>query len=326
MSVRYDVSHLTACRHTVRRWPSIVSAAVPSQLHEGMIELFRQRPSLAAKLLAGPFGFDVPGYQQIRLDANELTDVKPTEYRADSVITLDNGDGAVLSVVVEVQLNRDDGKRRSWPVYLTTLHARHGCPAVLLVVCANAAVASWCAEPIPLGHPDFVLRPLVAGPQRVPVVTDPQVATECPELVVLSTIAHAGDPDPDRVFPALLRAFGSVDEENGKLYLDLVGAALPKAARQRLEAMMTTGTYEYQTEFVRRLDEREKRRVAEGVARGEARGEAQALLMFLEARGVPVPEDVRARVVECTDREQLNTWVRRAATATCIHDVFDTSD
>lgn len=33
----------------------------------------------------------------------------------------------VLAVVVEVQLDRDPRKRRSWPPYLATLHARPGC-------------------------------------------------------------------------------------------------------------------------------------------------------------------------------------------------------
>jgi hypothetical protein len=38
-----------------------------------------------------------------------------------------------------------------------------GRAALLLVVALDASVARWCAQPIELGHPGFMLRPLVAG-------------------------------------------------------------------------------------------------------------------------------------------------------------------
>jgi hypothetical protein len=48
----------------------------------------------------------------------------------------------------------------------------------------------------------------------------------------------------------------------------------------------------------------------------------RALLAILNARGIPVPDDARARITGCTDLDQLETWVRRAATATTIQDLF----
>jgi hypothetical protein len=56
---------------------------------------------------------------------------------------------------------------------LTGLFSSHDCPAVLLVVCAGQRIAAWASEPITIGHPGFVLRPLVLGPDLVPVITDP---------------------------------------------------------------------------------------------------------------------------------------------------------
>lgn len=88
----------------------------------------------------------------------------------------------------------------------------------------------------------------------------------------------------------------------------IVFAALPEAARHHLEALMASPTYEYASEFVRR-------HVFQGRAQGRARGEATAVLAVLDARGIAVPDDLRARIAECTDLEQLDTWVRRAATA-----------
>ena len=43
--------------------------------------------------------------------------------------------------------------------------------------------------------------------------------------------------------------------------------------------------------------------------------------MVLEARGIEVSEDVRSRVIECTDLEQIEVWVRRAATVESAEDL-----
>ncbi|HZN19336.1 MAG TPA: hypothetical protein VFB84_14345 [Micromonosporaceae bacterium] len=85
----------------------------------------------------GPLGVAVPEFHKARLSAGDLTDVVPTEYRADAVVTLDVADTPVFAVVVEVQLRADARKRRTWPVYVTTVYARLGCPVVLLVVCPD---------------------------------------------------------------------------------------------------------------------------------------------------------------------------------------------
>jgi hypothetical protein len=91
---------------------------MPSHLHEVLIEMFRDRPALAADLLAGPLGIAVPAFHSARMSAGELTDVSPTEYRADAVVTLNVAESPVFAVVVEVQLSVDARKRRSWPVYV----------------------------------------------------------------------------------------------------------------------------------------------------------------------------------------------------------------
>lgn len=54
-------------------------------MHDALVELFRQRPSLAAELLAEPLGVELPAWREARLDAGDLTEVLPTEYRADAV-------------------------------------------------------------------------------------------------------------------------------------------------------------------------------------------------------------------------------------------------
>jgi len=48
----------------------------------------------------------------------------------------------------------------------------------------------------------------------------------------------------------------------------------------------------------------------------------RALLSILDARGIPVPDGVHNRITSCTDLDQLDTWVRRAITATTVDDLF----
>ena len=75
---------------------------------------------------------------------------------------------------------------------------------------------------------------------------------------------------------------------------------------------MATATHRYQSDFARRY-----------FSQGEAKGEAKALLAILDARGVHVPDDIRADIATCTDIAQLESWIRRAATADKIQDVVD---
>ncbi|MGH3842690.1 MAG: hypothetical protein ACRDS0_14780 [Pseudonocardiaceae bacterium] len=305
---------------------------MPSAVHEMLIEMVVQRPSLVAELLVDALGMDLPAYQGVRVESGELTELAPTEYRADAAVVLTSAGTPVLAVVVEVQLSRDPGKRWSWPVYLTTLRARWRCPTVLLVVCVDPATAAWCATPIQLGYPGALVTPLVVGPNRVPVVTDVDPAPGAgPEWAVLSAMAHGADPAHRAVLDALLAALAGIDEQRATLYLDVVLTALPLAARSHLETLMTTQAHEYQSDFARRYffqgeaqgrAEGESEGEAKGEAKGRAEGRAEAVLGVLDARGIDIPADARNRITECGDLGQLDIWVRRAATADTIQDLF----
>lgn len=285
---------------------------MPSITHEGLLQPFAHRPALAAELLADPLGIKLPSWQHARLGSSDLTELVPTEYRADTVIVLSDAGRPVLTVVLEVQLRVDRRKRFSWPVYLANLRARLGCPTVLLVVSPNPVTAAWCADPIELGHPDWVLTPLVLGPDRMPVVTDPVQARRSPELAVLSALAHGGrHPQRQRVLTAFLEALRWVERDQAQIYHDVVSAVLPRAARAYLEGLMSTKTYQWQSDFALRH-----------IAQGEAQGEAKAVLTVLASRGVDVPDDTRQQIASCTDHDQLDRWIRRAATADSIDDLF----
>jgi hypothetical protein len=65
--------------------------------------------------------------------------------------------------------------------------------------------------------------------------------------------------------------------------------------------------------------------VAEGRAEGVAEGRALALIAFLEARDLTPSDEQRARILACEDAVELGRWIKKAARATSLDDVFDAS-
>ncbi|WP_437914603.1 hypothetical protein WME73_02315 [Sorangium sp. So ce302] len=191
-----------------------------------------------------------------------------------------DADKPVRVIIVEVQLRKDDDKPFSWPAYLTVSRDQHRCQAGLLVVAPDPLVADWCAQPIEIGVPGFVLRPPVLRRDSVPVVTDPAEAVRRPELGVLSAMAHGETEQGATIAGAVLPAIQGLDDERARFYYDLLYNSLNDAARRALEAMMKG--YEYQSDLA-------KKYVAQGRDEGRVEGAARALLSVLRARGIAVP-------------------------------------
>ena len=296
---------------------------MPSLPHESLVALFRNRPALAAELLEQGLRLTLPDHDDLRIDSAALTEVAPVPYHADLVVQLWSQGVLVLGIVVEVQLGRDAEKRLTWPLYVASLRARLGCPCWLLVLSPEAAIARWCAEPIDLGHPGFALNPLVLGPDAVPLLVTIDRARAAPELAVLSAMAHGAGPSGFEVALAALGAVAGLDEENGRLYTDLVMASLGGAARQAMEDLMSTGNYEYQSEFARRyVAQGRAEGAAEGKVEGKVEGKADGVLVVLRARGLVVAHDVEDRVRRCTDIAQLDEWLRRAVVVASAEQIF----
>jgi hypothetical protein len=217
-------------------------------------------------------------------------------------------------VIVEVQLAADPKKRLSWPAYVTVARAVHGCPAALLVVAPDPAVAGWCAEPIETGVPGFVLRPPVLRRTAVPVVTDREEAARRPELGVLSAMAHGETEQGESIAAAVLPAIRGLDDDRFRFYCDLVYNSLNEAARRALEAMMKG--YEYQSDFA-------KKYVAQGRAEGRTEEAAHAVLTVLQARGLAVPDSARERILAQKDTERLERWLEKAVVAPSVAAVLE---
>jgi len=299
---------------------------MPTLLHETLVMLFREWPRLAPELIREALDQTLPEFDDVTLQDANLSQILPTEFRADLVVLLRAG-RPVFGIVVEIRLNADGEKRYSWPVYLTTLRAKYRCPCCLLVVTPDAAVARWAARPMELGPSGDVVTPLVIGPDAIPVVTDVEVARERPELALLSVQAHGKTERGFEVGRAALLAADGLSDERRMVYCELISWAVHEAAHRQLEEQMRLADIGVRNEEMRKYFERgyaeggAKGR-AEGQAEGRAEGQAKALLRVLAARGLEVTESQRDQIQQCTDFDALDRWLDRAVTVRGAEELF----
>jgi Domain of unknown function (DUF4351) len=311
---------------------------MPARLHEDLLRLFQNRPALAAELAREALHAELPDYSEVRLDSENLSQLRPAQYLADLVILLGRhnvaqddakdvapGDAqdiasgnaqdvayagakdVVHGIIVEVQLHRDKSKPFVWPAYVCNLRNRIRSPVCLMVMAADESVARWASRSIDLGGGNR-FTPWVLGPDNVPEVTDEIKAKEDPELAILSAVAHGGDADAEkamqiaRVAEAALRG---LDTEREALYRDMLDQALSEVARRALQSM-NPAKYEYRGPFA-------KHHYGRGLSAGEAKGRAELVLRQLSLRFGALPEtaqeSLRGASIEELDRigEQLLT-------------------
>lgn len=258
---------------------------MPSRLHEDLLRLFQNRPVLAAELAREALHATLPEFSEAHADSANLSDLRPTEYRADLVVLLRRKD-VVYGIVVEVQLTRDQSKEYTWPAYVCNLRGRIRCPVCLLVMTVDPDVTRWAARSIDLGGDNF-FKPWVLDLGGVPEVTDEKKAKEDPELAVLSVMAHGRDSDVEKAAKIALAAeaaFLDLDTDRSTLYRDMLDQALSEAARKAL-LYMNPAKYEYRGEFAKRY-----------YGQGLAEGRAELVLRQLSLRFGTVPEEAQAKV------------------------------
>ena len=292
---------------------------MPSVTHESLVDLFRDCPALAPELLRH-VGTRLPDGTTPRITSAELVDLDAAEYRADVVIRLDKAnDEPARAIIVEVQLDRDSRKRRSWPLYVAGVHARLGCLATLLVVTIDDGIAAWCGQPIRLDTHGSAIHPVVIGPKRLPWITDFQQAHTLPELAVLSAAARGNERDGAEIALAALSACQQLDSFRSIRYADFIIASLSQAARITLEKLMSLHKYQFQSEFAKKYVKQGR---DEGRDEGYVEGQRQLLRSLLEKRFGALPDEV-ARRVNAANVEQLNAWGENFVFAQTLDAVFD---
>jgi flagellar biosynthesis/type III secretory pathway protein FliH len=124
-------------------------------------------------------------------------------------------------------------------------------------------------------------------------------------------------PTPhDRFFR---HVFADPEQAEGELRTVLPAAIVARALGPRAEEAFMTGAQLLREEGRQqgRAEGKAEGKAegrAEGEAKGKAEGKAQAVLAVLEARGLRISDEQRARVLGCADLDELERWVRKAVT------------
>ncbi|WP_437877280.1 hypothetical protein [Sorangium sp. So ce513] len=301
---------------------------MPTLEHNALVEMFREHPELAPRLLATLLHVEVPPHASVAVVESSLDQLIPVEYRADLVLELrDEGDALVLAIVLEVQRDVDPDKKYSWPAYVAVVRARKRCDTIVLVVAPDAGVAAWAAEAIDLGLGRGHVAPLVLGPAVVPEITDPADAEQETELAVLSAMAHGNGPSGLTVVEAALAGLVRLDQAHAMVYFQVIWNGLREPMRQALEALVMERQIEGEATFppsLQRLMDRCKLEGVregrlEGVREGRLAGKRDTLLRLLARAGIALTEGESARVQACTDVATLDRWIENvlgAKTAT----------
>jgi hypothetical protein len=298
---------------------------MPSPRHDTINRLFRDRPVLAVEILREQMGVDVPAAAPVRLESNDFNDRPAKDFQPDTVITVGAAHPPLHGIVVEVQQDRSDAKRRQLPRYAAALWLLLRCPVTVLCICPDADAAAWYAAPISTDLPGYLFRAVVLGPGEIPAITDPEGVAVHPELAAMSVMVH-GWRRP--VAEAFVGGLSLLKPEHAPQYYEHAYSMAAPAVRHILEEIMSSATWPVYSPFAREhygrgKDEGLTEGRAEGLTEGRVEGEANAVLRVLAARRIEVPEDARARICACTDLRQLDTWLDRAVIATSIADLFD---
>lgn len=289
-----------------------------SSSHEALHRVFQKDPALLTRALQSVLRVPFPEPRDFAVLNADLTESEPVERRVDTLMRVETDEGAYL-LVVEAQRRQDESKRSSWPYYLSYLYAKYRCEPVLVVITQNSATARWAARPIRWGVPGWyslTVRPLVLGPDNVPVIADEKEAARDVPLAVLSAMTHGRGPQAAAILEPLVAALRTIDAESAAVFVQFVDSCLADPqAKEIWRDLMTAINYFFRHPVAEQVRE-------EGREEGRIEESAEMTLSILEWRGIPVPDAVRERVLACTDHEQLKLWAQRAVHATNAEDLF----
>ncbi|MFF9058980.1 hypothetical protein ACF09K_09795 [Streptomyces sp. NPDC014882] len=289
-----------------------------SSPHEAMHRIFQQYPGLFSGV-SEVLGIDLPRPTSVTVLPNDLTETSPVERRVDTLLRLEAEDAEPLLLAVEAQGRKDQDKPASWAYYASYLLTKYRLQPMLLVVCQDRATAEWAAREVSFGPrqwPLLTLRPLVAGPHNMPVITDPAQVRKDLALATLAAITHAAHPDAGAILKSMTTVLRDTPQNIAAPIVELVAQGLGKQpAAQLWRKLVAVDLSFYKSPLSEEIRD-------EGRAEGETRRAAEDVLDILDVRGIDVPEAVRERVTGCGDPEILRRWHRRAVTAPTAEDIF----
>lgn len=319
--------------------------------HDLIPELIAARPASILDLVRDAIGVElVPreAVAEVAMLPSHVPQLVPPELACDAAIEIVLVGGERQAVVLEIQLDTAAEKALVWPLYWAAMRrAIDGGVTTLVVITLDERVERWAtgvlAQVIPAAG-----RWHVIGPSNARRITDPGIARADPQAAVLSALIHAGRPGDVAFVPAIAAVLSTMDRARGTLAEELMFKRLTETAWNALEAQMDLDNYQWTApHIVRYVERRIAERTAEvrdavmteGLAAGRTEGRAEgraegrvegrreqqvnAVLAVLEARGLSCTDAIRARIETCTDGEALDQWLRRAAVAVTVDDVFE---
>jgi hypothetical protein len=122
---------------------------MPKITHEALVMILRNAPTLLVDLLWPERQISA---RSIHIAHDDFVDVNLAEYRADDVVLIgEDPEAPAAALVREAQMTIQAMKRRTWPLYVAGLYARHGCPVDIVVLTLDREVAAWAGRPITVG-------------------------------------------------------------------------------------------------------------------------------------------------------------------------------
>ncbi|WP_345361510.1 hypothetical protein [Actinoallomurus liliacearum] len=279
--------------------------------------MFRERPELAVEFLRELKGIEVPDAVPVQVESNDFNDRPSQDFRPDTVITVGPPQGPRHGIIVEVQQEKADSKRRQLPRYAASLWLLLRRPVTVLCVCADPSTASYYAAPIETELPGYVFRAAVLGPDDVPAITDPDEAAAHPELAAMAVMMHGLQHKP--VVKAFVDGLAAVEPGYGTQYYEYAHGMAAPAVRRMLEELVSAKTWPVYSPFAKEHFGRGK---AEGLEEGRAEEGVHAVLTVLETRGIEVPESARVRIQACRDAQEIEAWLKQAVVAETVDELF----
>ncbi|MEV0014016.1 RpnC/YadD family protein [Streptomyces tendae] len=277
-----------------------------------------RRSAVRSKRRSPPF--DIPKPIGATALPTDLTEASPVERRVDTLLRFETAGQGPFLLAVEAQVKKDPDKPASWAYYVSYLWTKYRLPAALLVVCQDHATAKWAQQPVASGPaqlPTLTLRPLVAGPHNMPVITDPDEARADLVLASLAAITHAAEPVVNAILKALSTALRDAPEDIAAPIVEFTAHGLGnRPARHLWRNLVAVDLSFYKSYISEEIRD-------EGREQGRAQQGAQDVLLVLEQRGLDVSDEVRTRITECGDPEVLRHWLARAVTAASAEAVFE---
>ena len=233
-------------------------------------------------------------------------------------------------ILFELQNAVDEKKRQSWLLAASVLCVREKGMGEVVVLTASRRVAAWAKR---VGHQKgelgtrLELTPIVillAG-KRVEALLDPAH----PELALFAAWAmqYRRGKEARRVV------------EQAIDLSELLPPPLQEAQRRAILAVISEHMFAQLQTMAMNLDKipespnvkrfrllmEKQGRIhgrAEGKVEGKAEGKQEALLAFLEARGLAVTARQRARILACSDLDVLGGWITKAVSAASTRELL----